>query len=106
MIDWTRVGDLRREIGEDDFLEIVDVFLEEAEETVEHLLSADISDLGALLHSLKGTALNLGFADLAGLCAQGEAALAADSGGSVDRTAIDRSFRTSRTHFLETLPTL
>ena len=35
MIDWKRVRELRDEIGEEDFSEVVDLFLEEVEEVGE-----------------------------------------------------------------------
>ena len=37
MIDWQRVSDLRRDIGEDDFADVVDVFLEEVQEAMDRL---------------------------------------------------------------------
>jgi HPt (histidine-containing phosphotransfer) domain-containing protein len=73
MIDWDRVAELRDEIGEEDFAEVTELFLDEADEVV--LALAGITDPGSLqaaLHFLKGSALNLGFRDLAALCQQGE----------------------------------
>ncbi|MEM9341871.1 MAG: Hpt domain-containing protein [Pseudomonadota bacterium] len=72
-IDWARVAELLEDIGEEDFAEVAGLFLEEIAETAEPLDPA-ASDLSAQLHGLKGSALNLGFATLAGLAAQGEAA--------------------------------
>ncbi|MBV0913536.1 Hpt domain-containing protein [Anianabacter salinae] len=75
MIDWTRVNDLRFEIGEDGFPEVVELFLEEVEEVMARLLSAgDAADED--LHFLKGSALNLGFAELARLCDTGTGTVA------------------------------
>lgn len=73
MIDWDRVAELRDEIGEEDFAEVTELFLDEADEVVSGLSTvADADGLQAALHFLKGSALNLGFRDLAALCQQGE----------------------------------
>lgn len=73
MIDWTRVTELRDEIGGEDFAEVVAMFLEEADEVVQKLSAlADAKSIESALHFLKGAALNLGFADLAELCQDGE----------------------------------
>ena len=37
MIDWTRVKDLRSEIGENDFFEVVEMFFDETDEVVASL---------------------------------------------------------------------
>jgi len=73
MIDWDRVRDLKAEIGEADFVEVAAMFLEEADEVIGRISPAH----GAValekdLHFLKGAALNLGFAQLASLCQDGE----------------------------------
>ena len=62
MIDWERVADLRSEVGEDDFFEVVDMFLEEVEEVIDRLTSSpEPARFEDDLHFLKGSALNLGF---------------------------------------------
>ena len=40
MIDWERVRELRSEIGADDFAEVVEMFLSEADEAVTRLTPA------------------------------------------------------------------
>ena len=73
MIDWTRIDELRSEIGEDGFDEVVEIFLDEVAETL-----AELDDLpkgaerAARLHFLKGSALNLGFTRVADLCKAAE----------------------------------
>ena len=37
MIDWTRAGELRSEIGDDGFAEVVELFLDEVEDVVMRL---------------------------------------------------------------------
>lgn len=73
MLDWTRIEELREEVGHDAFAEVVDLFLEEVGGVLERLDpgAATIEDD---LHFLKGAALNLGFAELADLCNAGEQA--------------------------------
>ena len=69
MIDWARIEELRFEIGEDGVGEVVEIFLEEVEETLTDLGSAQTDeDRAARLHFLKGSALNLGLNALAALC--------------------------------------
>ena len=71
MIDWKRVEELQTEIGADGFAEVAEMFLEEAEQTVQTLLSGpEPGDIEGQLHFLKGSALNLGLADLAAICAR------------------------------------
>ncbi len=70
MIDWNRVSELRDEIGDEDFAEVAEIFLEEIGEAVDALEITD--SLADNLHFLKGSALNLGFAEFATLCSDSE----------------------------------
>lgn len=69
MIDWSRVEELRDEIGEDGLAEVVGLFLEEVEEA---LLGLNHDDpprtLAAQIHFLKGCAWNLGFREFGAVC--------------------------------------
>ncbi len=104
MIDWTRVACLRQEIGEEDFDEVVRLFIEEASEVVERLeRSASPPQREADLHFLKGSALNLGFTELAALC-QGEERAAA-SGYEVETAPVIGLYLASRRAFLAGLST-
>lgn len=78
MIDWARVGELRSEIGVEDFAEVVEMFVDEADEVIERLCKMNDAEIGNALHFLKGMALNLGFTGLAKLCNEGETMLATD----------------------------
>lgn len=105
MIDWARVGQLRDEVGDEAFAEIAAMFLAEAEAAVARLTDGMTPDaLAAELHGLKGSALNLGFADLARLCAAGEAAAAAGNPHSVDLPAVQRAFAAARVAFVARFP--
>ena len=97
MIDWKRVEELRREIGPDGFAEVADMFLEEADQAVLSLAQGIASDaVEAQLHFLKGNALNLGLADLAQLCQEGERKAAFGHGDEVDTAWIADVYRRSR----------
>ncbi|MBL3564593.1 Hpt domain-containing protein [Rhodovulum sulfidophilum] len=69
MIDWTRVDELRCEVGEDAFDEVLELFLEEVDEVIGRLdPERDPADLAADLHFVRGSALNLGFRDFCMRC--------------------------------------
>jgi HPt (histidine-containing phosphotransfer) domain-containing protein len=72
MINWSKVNELRDDIGADDFEDIIEVFLQEVEEELAALQTKSEDDLAASMHFLKGSALNLGFEDFADQCRQGE----------------------------------
>ncbi|SLN41569.1 Hpt domain protein [Roseovarius albus] len=104
MIDWNRVIELRYEIGEEDFGEIVSLFLDEVETEITKLTTLETCvELGEMLHFLKGSALNLGFADFANLCQHGEDA--ADKGNSkaIDPEQVLGSYFASKSAFLSGL---
>lgn len=97
MIDWARVNDLRSEIGEDDFLEVVAMFLEEADEAVGRLTGPpNLLQVENQLHFLKGAALSLGLTDLAAVCQAGERSAALGNAGIVDLAQVAQIYRTSR----------
>lgn len=83
MIDWGRVDELRSEVGEAAFDEVLDLFLEEVDEVMARL--RDVPDpecLPADLHFVRGSALNLGLKEFCTICQGLEHALA--RGESVD----------------------
>ena len=102
MIDWTRVDELREEVGEEDFSEIVALFLEETDATLEELrVSTDPDTVEALLHALKGSALNLGFEAMSRLCCAHECGAGGslpDITGAFDE--IVNAFKSSRAELL------
>lgn len=102
MIDWDHVANLRAEIGDSDFGEVAEMFLDEAEEVVARLRSGATARSGSLrleaeLHFLKGSALNLGFRELAALCSDGERRAA--SGKPVDVARVIQGYRAARQAF-------
>lgn len=104
MIDWSKVTELREEIGEEDFGEVVELFLEEVDEAIAQL-SAGLPEekLECCLHFLKGSALNLGFAAFSTLCAAGEAAAATGEYDRVDLAEVVASYEASKQTFLAEL---
>lgn len=102
MIDWKRVAELREEVGVDDFDEVVDLFLEEVEETLAPLRADPICATPApVLHALKGSAWNLGFQPVGDIC---EALEQAVDGTSMDLGAVIAAFDKTRDVFLADLP--
>lgn len=105
MIDWDRVATLRNEIGASDFDEVAFLFLDEAEEVIGRLRDGKVK--GALadeIHALKGSALNLGFSDLAAMLQDKERRVA--RGESISTERIVTCYGASRAEFVEGLPRL
>ena len=99
MIDWSKVMQLRDEVGAEDFDEVVELFLDEVEDTISQLGGAGRS-LEHDLHFLKGSALNLGFSTFSDLCRDGEAAAAQGQSDAVDTGAIVQAYHGSKSVFL------
>jgi HPt (histidine-containing phosphotransfer) domain-containing protein len=103
MIDWDRLNELKSEIGEDDLAEVVGVFLDEADEVIGRVAGGKSACLESDLHFLKGSALNLGFADLAALCQSGEKQAAAGQASLVDLARVASLYDASKRAFLGAL---
>ena len=104
MIDWTRVSELRDEIGAEDFGEVVEIFIEEVDEGVAALKAGvDETELESKLHFLKGSALNLGFSDFASLCQKGEQAAADGAYDQIDLGVVLASYDASKHEFISSL---
>ncbi len=100
MIDWTRLNELRSEIGAEDLAEVAASFLDEAGEVVRRLASAGSApDLAAQLHFLKGSALNLGLKDFAALCQEGERRLAGAGNAPPDLVRLVSVYEASKAAF-------
>ncbi|QGY00126.1 Hpt domain-containing protein [Roseovarius faecimaris] len=104
MIDWSRVEELRDEIGAEDFAEVVEIFLEEVEEVIAVIPGGVADDtIEAHLQFLKGSALNLGFQAFSGLCQSGETAAAAGDYAAIDLNAVVAIYQESKAVFLAQL---
>jgi len=105
MIQWSRVNELREEVGAEDFDEVVDLFLEEVEEVIGRLRrGSDPARLEQDLHFLKGSALSLGFSAFSDLCQNGERKSASGQAASVDVAEIVAGFDQSKSLFVAELP--
>ena len=100
MIDWDRVSQLQEEVGEDDFQEVVDMFLDEVNGEIDSITREQSSqELEAKLHFLKGAALNLGLKAFADLCRVGEDLARDGKKAEVDKAAIVTCYRASMEEF-------
>jgi len=105
MIAWSRVNELREEIGKEDFDEVVTLFLREVEEVIGRLRDApEIERMEADLHFVRGSALNLGFRSLAELCDLGERQCAAGAANEVRLEEIIGAYERSKTRFQSEMP--
>ncbi|WP_335947963.1 Hpt domain-containing protein [Salipiger bermudensis] len=106
MIDWPRVAELRDEIGVTEFDEVVPLFLQEVEATIADLplLLHSAPETEAALHSLRGSALNLGFSAFAAICDDYEKTASAGNTAGIDMTLIAGLYEQSREAFLRDLP--
>lgn len=101
MIAWDQVEELREAVGPDEFGELVEVFLDEVEGVLTQLSSdAAASELESQLHFLKGSALNLGFAEFSTLCQQGETIAKGGTTDGIDVPAIISSYHATKDLFL------
>jgi HPt (histidine-containing phosphotransfer) domain-containing protein len=95
MIDWSRVGELRSEVGEEAFDEVLELFLEEVDEVMARLsASPDPARLAADLHFVRGSALNLGLEQFCAICQDLEHRIA--EGNAVELDALIRCYDDSK----------
>lgn len=100
MISWDRVNELRSEVGDEDFLEVVELFLEEVEEVMDRLRrTPDPSTYEHELHFLKGSAMNLGFKTLGDICQKGEKFAAKNDMSAIDLSAVLSAYELSKVEF-------
>ena len=105
MIDWNRVNTLKEEVGAEDFDEIIALFLEEVDASVEKLQDApDPATLGEDLHFIKGSAAGLGFSAFVEQCHTGEILCRKGQADQVNVAAILEAYSASKIQFLAELP--
>lgn len=97
MIDWGRVDELREEVGEEDLVEVIDMFCEEVEEVLAGLASASSAELPGQIHFLKGSAQNIGISSVSDLCKSFEDAMRSDSAFTPDIAGLVSAFGEART---------
>jgi len=95
MIDWDRVAELRDEIGAEDLATVIEMFLEEVAEKLQEVVGGSSkASLSEDMHFLRSSALNIGFVELAKMCATVEDK--ADTGHlNADITAISACYDAS-----------
>lgn len=100
MIDWAHLYGLRADIGSEAFSEVIGMFLVEADDTMDKLARPG-SDIGLLLHMLKGTACAVGMTDLAMHCRDSERRVAIGAMPAIEETAL--AYREGREALIEGL---
>ena len=104
MIDWSRVDELRVEIGEAGFAEVVELFLDEVETVLGRLGQGKAgAALADELHFLKGCAWNIGFREFGAVCHDAEKRAARGGAPAPDIGHILDSYAGSRAAFLARL---
>ena len=101
MLDLDRIDELREEIGPDAFSEVVELFLDEVENALLRLGTAET--LADDLHFLKGCALNLGFSTFAATVSEAERLARTGEGKRVNPAAIRAVFAESKQVFVDAL---
>lgn len=100
MISWSRVEELKAEIGEEEFAEVAEMFLEEVEEVIERLRHSPKPEFYEQdLHFLKSSSLNLGFEALSKLCGEGERLAAEGNAGDVKLGPVFETYSASKEAF-------
>ena len=100
MLNISRIMELKSEVGEDDFAEVVELFCEEMEEILDALHFANRSSLAEKLHFLKGSAMNIGLDAVGDLCRSEELRLSADQNATPNIAAIRATYDASKSELL------
>ncbi|WP_037314664.1 Hpt domain-containing protein [Ruegeria halocynthiae] len=101
MIDWSRVRQLRDEVGTAEFVEVVQIFLDEVQEAIDRLhKDTNRLEFEQNMHFLKGSALSLGFDRFSKLCQDGERIAAAGKADEVDLISILKVYDESKAVFI------
>jgi len=101
VIDWKRVAELRDEVGEENFGEVIDLFLFEVEDELARLTASHaMATWATRLHFLKGNALNLGFTAFSALCQAGETAANTNSESDIDIDGLLSCYEQSKQAFI------
>lgn len=104
MIDRARLTELKEEIGEKDFGEVAEIFLEEMNETLSALGADPGTITAAALHGLRGSASNLGFSEFSAACSDAEKRC--QQGAAIDLASLVALFQASVVAAGEDLPTM
>ena len=104
VIEWARVAELREEVGEEDFAQVVELFLDEVEGVLDRLRTRpEAGRLECDLHFVKGSALTLGFQSLSDICLSGEKKARAAEYDQVDIPQVLATYAASKAEFIAQL---
>lgn len=101
MINTARIQELKDEVGEDDLIEVIELFCEEVEDVLGILDTTARADVPAQLHFLKGSALNIGLDGVSDLCRTEEIRLKSDPKANADIDAIRTAYATAKNALLK-----
>jgi HPt (histidine-containing phosphotransfer) domain-containing protein len=105
MIDWTRVTELRYEVGADAFKDITQVFLLEVSEALAELTNdTPRHTLEERLHFIRGCALSLGFKAFSPLCHQAETQATKGQVKTINVAGLVNSYDASYKVFVTNVP--
>lgn len=96
MLNTARIAELKSEVGEDDFAEVVEIFCEEVEEVLDALPGTALTLVPEKLHFLKGSAFNIGMDDVGRLCSAEESRIKSSHGATPDIVAIVAAYHASK----------
>ena len=100
MLDMQRIAELKAEVGEDDFAEVVALFCEEVEETLSELDGTRQDAIAGKLHFLKGSAQNIGLAEVGAICLEEEMRLKSDPTARPDVARLQAAYAASKDQLL------
>ena len=104
VIEWARVAELREEVGEADFAEVVELFLDEVEGVLQRLeVKPEQATLESDLHFVRGSAVTLGFQDLGEICGAGERMAREARFEHIDIPKLLHTYQASKAEFISRL---
>lgn len=96
MIDWGRVAAVRHEVGEVEFLPIIELFLDEIEGAIMAIAVGDAASLRRSLQFMKGCALNIGLTALCQTCDAWETMVIEGRGSALQIDSLMESYALSK----------
>lgn len=106
MIDWGRLRQLCAEVGEEEFAPLLELFLDEIEESIVRSTATGRRHLEVHLHRLHACAVSAGLVDVALLCKQFEECLHRGRPEDVNLGLIGATYTASKRALIAGLPGL
>jgi HPt (histidine-containing phosphotransfer) domain-containing protein len=104
LIDWDLLTSLQADIGEEDFAEVITLFVAEIGEKIDEMRDDPAGASADDFHFLKGSAANLGFVTMSAACDSAEARCRA--GETPDLDAVRTAFLAALEEARPRLPAL